>query len=286
MAGLIVSGVTSRLAFPGIPECTWSELVATPISYDIGRIVFVSDVGVNGSLWRSNGVTREPVGGEFSLNSSTIASGVPSSGTINTGSSGTLTLTTALHRIYAAGIWLWLPAIATTPAITAGLYWIVMSSTTVGTIYSNGPGSAALTITGGLGYTQTTGSDLTLKTIPVLGGVLGSNGQMTCDITALYPNSAGAKTVRGKFGATTFCQGAPTTTVVQRILWGFKNSNSETSQEGLQFLSSAGGTGTGTTLPPTGTDNTASDANLIITGQLATATDYVIVSRFLARLIR
>lgn len=237
-------------------------------------------------MWSTNGTTWEPVNGEFSHSSSTVASGIPSSGTINAGSSGTLTLTTALHRIYSAGVWLWLPNIATTPAITAGLYWVVMSSTTVGTIFSSGPGSAALTITGGLGYTQTTGSDLTLKTIPVFGGVLGANGQATCDITFLYPNSAGAKTVKGKFGTVTYFQGAPTTTVVQRVLGGFKNSNSESSQEGIQFLSSAGGTGTGTTLPPTGTDNTATDLNLLVTGQLATATDYVIVSRFLMRLIR
>jgi len=60
----------------------------------------------------------------------TSASGIAPSGTINTGSSGNITLGSALNRAFTEGIWLYLPTIATTPAITAGMYWVVMSSTT------------------------------------------------------------------------------------------------------------------------------------------------------------
>ena len=44
-------------------------------------------------------------------------------GTINTGSSGNITFGTAASRAYTEGLYVYLPSIATTPAITAGWYW-------------------------------------------------------------------------------------------------------------------------------------------------------------------
>lgn len=70
-------------------------------------------------------------------------------GTIATGASGHLTLTTPQDLIYSLGRWMWIPATATTPALPEKLYWVVMSSTTVGTIYTNGPGSAAYNFSAG-----------------------------------------------------------------------------------------------------------------------------------------
>lgn len=84
-------------------------------------------------------------------------------GTINTGSSGNVTfsadfgakgkvdavLAPAGLYAYNTGIWVWFGPQSTTPALTAGYYWVVMNNLRTGTIYSNGPGSAALNITTG-----------------------------------------------------------------------------------------------------------------------------------------
>lgn len=153
---------------------------------------------------------------------------------------GNLTLTTALDAIYGPtnnncpGIWLYLPATAlAAPFNVAGWYWAVMTSTTVGTVYTsqppNGgvsqsalPGTAlgaanpfsagaqagysfnwqpptgALTIaTGsGSGYTGVTAAT-PAAVFQFPGGTINGTGSLQFNGTTSANNSAGAKTLRG-----------------------------------------------------------------------------------------
>jgi len=153
---------------------------------------------------------------------------------------GNLTLGTALDAIYGPtnnncpGIWLNLPATAlAAPQNVAGWYWAVMSSTTVGTVYTaqpaNGgvaqvlvpapesgpvsvlspavvnpfaPPTGPLTIaTGtGAGYTgvTTATAGIVFKTV---GGELQPTGSASFSGVATANNSAGAKTHRGVISA-------------------------------------------------------------------------------------
>lgn len=43
------------------PVMTWAELMAVPANTNLNRIVFVSDIGINGSRWVSNGVNWRPL---------------------------------------------------------------------------------------------------------------------------------------------------------------------------------------------------------------------------------
>lgn len=78
-------------------------------------------------------------------------------GTIATGASGHLTLSADFGASgpsgstvpYTSGIWMWFGNQATTPGLNKKYYWVVFSTVRVGTIYTNGPGSAAFNFTVG-----------------------------------------------------------------------------------------------------------------------------------------
>lgn len=43
------------------PVLTWAQLQAIPANVNLNRVVFVSDIGINGSRWVSNGVSWRPL---------------------------------------------------------------------------------------------------------------------------------------------------------------------------------------------------------------------------------
>lgn len=43
------------------PSLTWAELMTVPANTNLNRVVFVSDIGINGSRWVSNGVNWRPL---------------------------------------------------------------------------------------------------------------------------------------------------------------------------------------------------------------------------------
>ncbi|MBT9145426.1 MAG: hypothetical protein DDT42_01297 [candidate division WS2 bacterium] len=164
---------------------TWASRPAASAE-NAGTIIRVTDVGPGGvgALFISDATVWRPVNGQASLARWSVPVGVPSSGSI--ANNGALTLTTALDRVYSDGIYLRFPANAIAAGVPAGLYYCVMSSTTVGTIFNNSslgipsiPASPVPFSTTGPGaYVQTTGTDIILITLPIPGGLLGSNGSL------------------------------------------------------------------------------------------------------------
>lgn len=159
----------------------------------------------------------------------------PSSGSI--GNNGALTLTTPLP----AGItksYQYFPAGAIFAGSTAGLYYTVMSSTTVGIIYNNTYTSGqpvepitptAFVTTGPGAYTQTTTTiDLITAVLPA--NSLGKNGSLRAKAYWEFTNSANNKRLAIDFGGTDIVGFSFTTKAVANwdtTLWAQNSTNQQ-----------------------------------------------------------
>ena len=213
------------------------------------------------------------------VSQSGVPIGIPSSGTI--GNNGALSAITALPTTFSGGIYLYFPANSIAAGVAAGIYYCVMSSTTAGTIYNNTYTSgeskvpAALTAfatTGPGAYTQST-SEITLKNCIVPGGMLGVNGSLIRRVKWAYTNSAGTKTLRDKYGASTLAGPSRTTTTADYWMYTVDNQGVSNVQIGpaqpQAYLSSA------SNFVYYAVDSTV-DQTYAATGQLGAAADWII----------
>lgn len=201
---------------------------------------------------------------------------------------GTITLGTALPAIY-PNAWVYLPAGAVVGG-AAGLYYTTFTSTTVGSVKTNyvSPGSSytpvipsttVAAVGSGSAYTQTTAADVTLANINVPGGLMGTNGALRVITGWTTVNNANAKPIKHLLGGSVF-GGAGITLASNagaELLRVIRNAGVLASQKciGSSSLASLGaGGGTYTTV------NTAVDQPLTFTGQLAVATDFIILEGY------
>lgn len=214
-------------------------------------------------------------------------SGVPvilvPNGTVAT--NGVVTLGTALPTTYSGGAWIRLPANAVVGG-AAGLYWCVFSSTTVGQVYTNFsdpatefiptvPGGTLVAAVGSnAAYTQTTAADVTLLNVTVPGGALGSRGALRFNGLPGWNNSAGAKTPKLNLGGTALLSASRTTTTNDEWLFVIRNTSATS-----QAHTTASIPATGTSLSRRTIDTTANTA-FVFSGQLAVATDYIVLEAF------
>ena len=187
-----------------------SRRIANPPSYPFaslppaagngGLIAAVSDIG-NGALFVSNGTRWRPANGHAMLAQRGVPVGIAPSGSV--AANGALTLGTALDVVYSNGLWLYFPAGALYAGSVAGLYWCVMSSTALGTIYNDTydgsvalpdiPASPTPIVAAGPGaFTGVTNSHPVLGvTIP--GGAIGPHGRVVFKFRTQNNNSAELK---------------------------------------------------------------------------------------------
>ena len=126
-----------------------------------------------------------PATGWTTLASTGIQVFMPSNGTIT--AAGQLTLTAALNSVYKC--WMYFPAGACFTSSPAGCYYVAMTSTTVGTVYtnfltpgtipyipgtSNNPALGTAVVGPGTAYTQA--AFVQLLAIPIPGNSMGLNG--------------------------------------------------------------------------------------------------------------
>ena len=208
-------------------------------------------------------------------------------GTIAT--NGTVTLGTALPTTYSGGIWLRFPANAVSGDSTGGLYWTIMSSTTVGVVYAGEVDTATEFVpyigstAGGAvtgsnsAYTQTTAADVTLVNVTVPGGAMGANGATRLSVLRfVFPNNANAKTLAAKFGSSYFgINNTTTTSSGQGYIASIRNRGVLTRQ-----VAAAANADTGTNAATYTSVNTANDQPMTISCLLATATDYIVLEGF------
>lgn len=222
----------------------------------------------------------------YLLAQSGVPVGIAPNGTIAT--NGAVTLGTALPTTYSGGIWLRFPANAVVGDSTGGIYWCVMSSTTVGTVYAGKIDTASAftpyigstaggAVTGSnSAYTQDTAL-ITLTNVTVPAGAMGVNGAMRITVTRfVVPNNANSKTLTTKYGASFFgINNAVTTTLGQGYIASIRNRGVANRQ-----VAAAANGDVGTGACSYLSIDSATDQPMTVICQIATATDYVILEGF------
>lgn len=172
----------------------------TPLAAGAGTAV------VNPSL------TGVPAPGPYTLAVTGVPVIQPPSGSV--AANGALTLGVALLEVFSGGSWMYFPAGAVYAGSAAGLYWTVMSSTTVGTIYNNTlpagtspsvvPIAPTAIVAAGPGaYTGTASFGTSgMFGISMPGGSMGPNGTLEFLVQVMCPNNASVKTFAVSLGTT------------------------------------------------------------------------------------
>lgn len=210
--------------------------------------------------------------GPFANNSIWLSGSLPA--TANT-SGFSVPLQSAYPNLY-----LYLPANSISSSNAAGIYFAQATATTLLTVYNNPLTTGAPTVpttlvpfatTGNGAYTQTTGSNLTVVSVPIPANI-GARGRIGVYTEALNNLSAGIKS-----GATNFGGGLSTATFSQtstnqatpslRYIQNRGVTNAQAAMSGTGLAAAAGITATGAL------DTTVSQ-NLLFQLQLATATDW------------
>lgn len=234
----------------------------------------------------------------YILTQSAVPIGSAPNGTIAV--NGTVTLGTALPTTYSSGIWLRFPASAVSGG-SAGLYWVVMSSTTVGQVYTAFvdtaspftpyiPQTLVAAVGSNVAYTQATGTDIVVANITVPGGAIGANGSMRGTYLAQNNNSAGNKLYKSFLSTTQLSLDTRTTTV--GVTGSFMVRNRGVQNRNLLIASGTGGpsiyafgTNAGAVANSTGTVDTSVSQQLTLVLNVATATDYAIFDGFAVEIL-
>jgi hypothetical protein len=208
---------------------------------------------------------------------------VPSSGSI--GNNGALTGITALPTTF-ANCWMSFPTNAIFAGSAAGVYFVQMSSTTAGTIFNNTlssgapyiPASPTPFVTTGPGaYAQSTSAQ-DLVSIPILGGSMGANGAIKHKAAWLTPNNAASKQTQVKFGgavAATYSPASQNWLGVERTLRNMGVTNQQIVIAAATSVSSdVGALGAAASFLSV---NTANNQNLVFSGLISAATDYIVL---------
>lgn len=195
---------------------------------------------------------------------------LPSSGTSN--ATGQITHTTALPYQPSGVVWTYLPAGVVTAGSAgtgAGLYPVIYSSTTVCQIQGTG------IVTANGAYTQTTASDITLAAVVVPGGAMGANGSLRVAEYLAVAGTAGNKICNVVFGGSTVIGQTITTGPGATAYCATVNRGSQAINVSRNL-----GTTTATGVNNRSTIDTSINQNLTFTGQLAVATDFIILEGY------
>ena len=255
-----------------IPTFTW---VTKPAASTFVGEIRVSDVGIGGSSWYSNGVSWSALAPVTILQTSkgfiVPALAAANAATyIQTGTSIAVTSTahtmTAVHN--GKSVYLAIASgLATAGWYTNFQYVDANSFTCVSSISQS---------TSGTVNTNLVETVITPLTTSLLGGLMGANGELDVALGATYTNSANAKTFRAYFGGSIYLNYAPTTTAT---LWiptkTIQNANSESVQFfGINAMI-VGGVTAGAMVK--GAINTANAVPLTFSVINSTANEFIVV---------
>ncbi len=229
-----------------------------------------------------------------------LAGGTAGGGTnqFTMGDNGALSTLPALPTTYSGGAFIYMPANGIFAGSAAGWYWFIASSTTAGTVYNNTyttgeprlavPSSPTPFVTTGPGVvTQVTTEVISVET-RVNAGAMGPNGVLRWGSQFSNINNANSKTHRHRLSSTsgstgTTLQGGNATASVGLGAFGAAhNRNAENRQIALNGNNGTYGT-PGQVIYAS--INTAADAFFLITLQLASATDYIVLEATLLEVL-
>lgn len=126
----------------------------------------------------------------------------------------------------------------------------------------------------------------TLVTITVPANAMGANGILRITTLWTYTNSANSKTLRVKFGGTTFMGVSQTTSNTYSDQRNIANRNATNSQVAWPQGSGSGGFNVSGSAVTTGTIDTTSSQDILITAQKASGAETLILERYLVELLR
>lgn len=126
-------------------------------------------------------------------------------------------------------------------------------------------------------------TETTLATITIPGGLMGANGQVEIVAFWSFTSSANIKTLKVKFGAATIQNSSQTTNTVQQTYLRVANRNSAASQVAFVVGATSGLGATGGAVV-TAANDTASDVQIQITGQLANTGETITLESYIVKL--
>lgn len=214
--------------------------------------------------------------------------GMPPSGTV--AENGALTLDTALATTYSDGIWLYFPTGTAYAASVAGFYWVVMSSTTVGTLYDTTytpslrnfdiPASPSAIVAAGPGAYVAVTVETTVVQWTIPGGLLGNHGQHDLYALTSAPSTAGSKAIRQKLngGGLGLSMGVTTGNQLRALTNSFTNRGRPDRQVAIPYQVVPGATtqldGDAQAVESV---NTAADSVLTLTLQSGAVADFLLL---------
>ncbi len=207
--------------------------------------------------------------------------GVPAvllSSATNITATGAITGLTALSYVPSDVVFVYCFAQA---GLLEGLYYARFSSTTACQLYTDVDGTITLTgITAGA-YVGGT-AEVILASLTIPGGSMGANGMIRAQSSWGCSNSANTKIARTRLGGVMFGQQSQTTVASFGMMSGIKNRGNPA----IQFQPAGGSGGPSVALGSNSssstnnaqpTINTAVDTTLTFRGQLAVATDFLVL---------
>lgn len=200
---------------------------------------------------------------------------------------GAITLGTALPATYAS-CYLNLPANAIQAGSAAGWYFAQMSSTTVGTVFNNTyttglptiPVSPTAFVSTGPGAFTGVVTAVTGPQITIPAGALGPNGALRTTTLWSALNNANAKTVIASLGGIQILNGGIASAGAAQVLSMLYNRGSAAINIAMPPANTTGLGTAGASLSQLAI-NTALAQTLAISGQLAVATDFLVLEAFM-----
>lgn len=201
------------------------------------------------------------------------------------GNNGAVTWGTALPGAYADGAYVWMKAgdVAAGVPASAGWYWYVGSSTTVGTVYNSTYSSGtpaigvatAFVTTGAGAITGDTGSVTAMSfTAPAMG----INGRYDAKIAWTLNSTAGSKTVSARYGTASLF-GITLSTQTAAVTEGYaQNKGVQNRQITAYTHNMSVGSGSSTSTAST-VDSSTTQTGLVLL-QCSVATDFVILESY------
>ena len=204
---------------------------------------------------------------------------LPSGGTI--GNNGALSGITALPTTYSTGCFMYFPASAIFAGSLNGLYYVVMSSSTAGTIYNNTyvsgqpeiPASPTPFVTTGPGAYVQASSQIDLITFPVPANAMGKNGRLIIRGRASSNNNANSKSPRVAFGAMQLVNNSTASQLGGEFYGQVQNRGVTNAQ--VAPAGSFNTMGLTTNAASRGTEDTTAVVNVVFGCTVPTAGDYV-----------
>lgn len=213
---------------------------------------------------------------------------IANTGTITAG--GVITMGTALQLTYPQ-CWLYLPA-GTMVGGLAGWYYAIMSSTTVGQVYTAYQAimtqplalGAAATLTAAVGsggaYTGVI-TEVQMAAAVIPAGLLGATGAVIAEGNWSHNSTAGAKVAKVAFGGSTVLSVSNTTTLGIDIRKRVQNRAAAS-----QIVRVAVDTGAAQSVAPSLLSiDTAAEVTVALSGSIAVATDTMVLENFLIELL-